>query len=66
MRERKGEIVDRLSIKNAAQMLLVLGIDHRTVYEEDFEKPFLSQSESFYWVCRFLMKLFLYLIMLIS
>ena len=50
MRERKGEIVDRLAIKNAAQMLLVLGIDERVVYEEDFEKPFLSLSEGFYWV----------------
>ncbi|KAB7500154.1 Cullin-3 [Armadillidium nasatum] len=48
MRERKGEIVDRLAIKNAAQMLLVLGIDSRMVYEEDFERPFLAQSEGFY------------------
>lgn len=50
MRERKGEIVDRLAIKNAAQMLLVLGIDSRMVYEEDFERPFLAQSEGFYRV----------------
>uniref|UniRef100_A0A2P2I8D4 Cullin 3 n=3 Tax=Hirondellea gigas TaxID=1518452 RepID=A0A2P2I8D4_9CRUS len=48
MRERRGEVVDRLSIKNACQMLLVLGIDSRTVYEEDFERPFLSQSAEFY------------------
>lgn len=50
MRERKGEIIDRLAIKNAAQMLLVLGIDERIVYEEDFERPFLLQSEGFYRV----------------
>jgi len=50
MRERRGEVVDRLSIKNACQMLMILGIDDRTVYEEDFERPFLNQSAEFYKV----------------
>ena len=31
-------------------MLMVLGIDSRTVYEEDFERPFLEQSADFYRV----------------
>ncbi|KAK7080376.1 Cullin-3 [Halocaridina rubra] len=48
MRERRGEVVDRLAIKNAAQMLIVLGIESRSVYEEDFERPFLAQSAEFY------------------
>ena len=48
IRERRGEIVDRLSIKAACQMLMVLGIDSRAVYEEDFERPFLVQSAEFY------------------
>ncbi|XP_076064014.1 cullin 3 [Oratosquilla oratoria] len=48
MRERRGEVVDRLAIKNAAQMLIVLGINSRAVYEEDFERPFLVQSAEFY------------------
>ncbi|CAB0005995.1 unnamed protein product [Nesidiocoris tenuis] len=48
MRERKGEVVDRISIKNASQMLMVLGINSRSVYEEDFERPFLFQSADFY------------------
>ncbi|GLG96798.1 Cullin homolog 1 [Gryllus bimaculatus] len=48
MRERKGEVVDRIAIKNACQMLMVLGINNRTVYEEDFERPFLQQSAEFY------------------
>ncbi|XP_013775043.1 cullin-3-like [Limulus polyphemus] len=48
MRERRGEVVDRLAIKNACQMLMVLGIDSRCIYEEDFEKPFLAQSAEFY------------------
>lgn len=48
MRERRGEVVDKLAIKNACQMLIVLGIESRTVYEEDFERPFLSQSAEFY------------------
>ena len=31
-------------------MLMVLGIDSRAVYEEDFERPFLAQSAEFYRV----------------
>ncbi|XP_019868057.2 cullin-3-A isoform X2 [Aethina tumida] len=50
MRERHGEKVDRISIKNACQMLMVLGIKSRSVYEEDFERPFLQQSAEFYKV----------------
>ncbi|XP_039280092.1 cullin-3 isoform X2 [Nilaparvata lugens] len=48
MRERRGEVVDRIAIKNASQMLMVLGINSRSVYEEDFERPFLHQSAEFY------------------
>lgn len=51
-RERRGEVVDRLAIRNACQMLMVLGINSRAVYEEDFEKPFLHQSAEFYRVSR--------------
>lgn len=31
-------------------MLMMLGIDSRSVYEEDFERPFLEQSAEFYQV----------------
>ena len=31
-------------------MLMILGIDTRSVYEEDFEKPFLEESAEFYEV----------------
>ncbi|KAG1663118.1 Cullin-3 [Nymphon striatum] len=48
MRERKGEVVDRQAVKNACHMLVVLSIDGRSVYEEDFEQPFLAQSAEFY------------------
>lgn len=48
MCERKGEVIDHIAIKNACQMLMVLGINSRWVYEEDFERPFLSQSAAFY------------------
>ncbi|XP_008211567.1 cullin-3 isoform X2 [Nasonia vitripennis] len=47
-RERNGDIVDRIAIKNACQMLMLLGIKNRQVYEEDFERPFLQQSVEFY------------------
>lgn len=46
-KERGGEVVDRGSVRNACQMLMVLGIN-RSVYEEDFEKHFLIQSAEFY------------------
>lgn len=48
--ERRGEVIDRIAIKNACQMLMILGITGRLVYEEDFEKPFLEQSAEFYKV----------------
>ena len=41
---------DRGSVKNACHMLMVLGLDTRSVYEEDFERPFLEQSADFYRV----------------
>ncbi|ESO98941.1 hypothetical protein LOTGIDRAFT_231265 [Lottia gigantea] len=47
-KERRGEVVDRGAVKNACQMLMVLGIDSRCVYEEDFERPFLEQSAEFF------------------
>lgn len=52
VRERKGEVADKLSVRAACQMLMVLGIDSRAVYEEDFERPFLSQSAEFYRVSK--------------
>jgi len=50
MKERRGEVIDRLAIKNACQMLMMLGIDTRNVYEEDFESHFLKQSSEFYMI----------------
>ena len=47
-RERKNEVVDRQAVKNTCQMLMVLGVESRSVYEEDFERPFLEQSAEFY------------------
>lgn len=48
IKERRGEVIDHLAIKNACQMLIILGIENRWVYEEDFERPFLTQSAAFY------------------
>ena len=42
-KERGGEVIDRLAVKNACQMLMLLGIETRNVYEEDFETHFLRQ-----------------------
>lgn len=46
-RERSGEVVDRGAIRNACQMLMFLSLDGRSVYEEDFEVPFLFVSAEF-------------------
>ena len=40
----------RGAVKNACQMLMVLGIETRSVYYEDFERPFLEESREFYMV----------------
>jgi cullin 3 len=48
VKERKGEAIDHLLIKNACKMLMVLGTNSRSMYEEIFEKQFLAQSAAFY------------------
>lgn len=48
MKERNGEVIDRIALKNACQMLMILGIQKRVVYQDDFERPFLAQSSEFY------------------
>ena len=39
-----------MAIKNTCEMLLALGIDSRSVYEDYFEKPFLEESAEFFKV----------------
>lgn len=41
---------NRGAIRNACQMLMVLGLEGRSVYEEDFEIPFLNMSAEFFQV----------------
>ncbi|NWW40024.1 CUL3 protein, partial [Panurus biarmicus] len=38
----------RGAIRNACQMLMILGLEGRSVYEEDFEAPFLEMSAEFF------------------
>lgn len=49
-RERDGEIIDRIAIRTALSMLNEVGIHSRVVYMEDFEVPFLAESENFYQI----------------
>lgn len=42
----------RGAIRNACQMLMILGLEGRSVYEEDFEAPFLEMSAEFFQVSR--------------
>ena len=44
-RERMGEIINRGLMRNTTKMLMELG---SSVYQEDFERPFLEASASFY------------------
>ncbi|RWW35339.1 hypothetical protein BHE74_00059742, partial [Ensete ventricosum] len=46
-RERTGEVINRGLMRNITKMLMDLG---SSVYHEDFEKPFLEVSASFYSV----------------
>jgi len=39
-----------MAIKNTCEMLLALGINSRSVYEDYFEKPFLDESAEFFKV----------------
>lgn len=47
-KEREGGSVDRHQIKQACDMLESLGQGSRSVYEEDFERPFLADTARFY------------------
>lgn len=47
-RERGGEVIDRGLVSSITHMLIDLGINSRSVYEEDFEKQFLETSAHFY------------------
>jgi len=47
-KERRGEVINRGLLKNITQMLVDLGIGSKTVYEDDFEKHYLSESTRFY------------------
>ncbi|KAG0492185.1 hypothetical protein HPP92_005583 [Vanilla planifolia] len=45
LKERTGEVINRGLMRNISKMLMDLG---PSVYQEDFEKPFLEVSASFY------------------
>eukprot|EP01118_Nematostelium_gracile_P018644 TRINITY_DN835_c0_g1_i2.p1 TRINITY_DN835_c0_g1~~TRINITY_DN835_c0_g1_i2.p1 ORF type:complete len:640 (+),score=177.01 TRINITY_DN835_c0_g1_i2:139-2058(+) len=49
-RERTGEPINRGLLKSITQMWMDLGVNSRTVYEDDFEKKFLETSSAFYKV----------------
>ena len=48
MKERRGEVIDRLSINNACQMLVMLGTETGNIYKDDFKSQFLKQSAEYY------------------
>ncbi|CAN6881573.1 hypothetical protein Bca4012_071593 [Brassica carinata] len=46
-KERTGEVIDRGLVRNVTKMFMDLG---ESVYQDDFEKPFLDASSEFYKV----------------
>lgn len=46
--DRKSNQINWHGIKNACDMLISLGIESRTVYEEEFEKPLLKETSDYY------------------
>ncbi|AAF22918.1 putative cullin; 66460-68733 [Arabidopsis thaliana] len=46
-KERTGEVIDRVLMRNVIKMFMDLG---ESVYQDDFEKPFLEASAEFYKV----------------
>lgn len=46
--ERSGQWIDHSLLKNTLSMLADLGIDGTSVYEQDFETPFLQVTREFY------------------
>ena len=46
--ERDGDVVDRSKIKTSCNMLVVLGINNRRVYETIFEQHFLQEAAEYY------------------
>ena len=51
LRKAGEHMTNRVQLKAAAAMLLQLGVERRSVYEDEFEIPFLDQSRSFFRVC---------------
>jgi cullin 3 len=47
-RERSGEQIDFVLVKNILSMLVALGVNSRKVYQHDFERSFLDTSRTFY------------------
>ena len=48
LKERNGEIIDRMLMKDILAMLVDLGVNSCSVYEEDFEAPLLESTATFY------------------
>lgn len=46
--ERQKEVIEWIDLKNVFQMLIALGLDKRTYYEQQFENLFLRETAEFY------------------
>lgn len=48
--ERTGEVIQRDRMRKCLMMLVELGVQTRDVYQHDFEKEFLKETQQFYSV----------------
>eukprot|EP00756_Hemistasia_phaeocysticola_P006567 Hpha_TRINITY_DN13896_c0_g1::TRINITY_DN13896_c0_g1_i1::g.69912::m.69912/K03347/CUL1, CDC53; cullin 1 len=47
-REREGEVVDRAHLKEAIKLYIEMGMESTSVYQQDFEQPFLAFTADYY------------------
>lgn len=47
-KERNGEIIDRVLMKNCLSMLVDVNVNTADVYQEEFERDFLAETRNFY------------------
>lgn len=46
--ERDGVRIEKMQLRASILMLVEVGISNKKVYEQEFERPFIKETESYY------------------
>ncbi len=46
--ERNGDVISRTAIRDVISMLVEVGMSSKKVYEQEFEKRFIEETEEYY------------------